>query len=176
MKSLAIRRILSFAIDWFVLVFWGGTMFAVVMFSTGGSPPNISNPWLSQLLSFVAMTLPFILYFALFESSQRQASLGKSICGLKVSHFSGQKMGFTACLLRNALKFVPWELGHAAAHHAALTDSETMYWTWGFLILSTLCLLWWITPLIFGNGTPYDRWVGAQVILKESPSSSEKPT
>ena len=53
----------------------------IVMFSTGGEPNRPINALIAQLIGFLAMTLPSILYFAIFESSSWQASIGKHLVG-----------------------------------------------------------------------------------------------
>src|SRR5262249_51508180 len=81
-RAVALRRLLAFAVDWFVLVLWGGVIFGAVMIATGGNPPQPESPWTGQAMSLLTMTVPFTLYFALCESSAMQASLGKRALGL----------------------------------------------------------------------------------------------
>ena len=85
-QRLAICRLSAFALDWLVVVLWGGVLFGAVMVATGGNPPPPTNPWMAQGIGFLTMTVPVTLYFALCESSAMCASLGKRILGLAVSH------------------------------------------------------------------------------------------
>ena len=76
-RAVGVRRLLAFAVDWFVLVPWGGMIFGAVMIATGGQPPQPGSPWAGQAIGFLTITTPFTLYLALFESSAMWASLGK---------------------------------------------------------------------------------------------------
>lgn len=50
--------------------------------------------WCLGLLSQVIWFVFFWLYFALFESSSKQATWGKQICGLRVTDECGQRISF----------------------------------------------------------------------------------
>lgn len=54
------------------------------------------------------------LYFALSEASAREATLGKRRLGLRVVTVDGERLSLGRSLLRSAVKFLPWELAHAA--------------------------------------------------------------
>ena len=151
-------------LDWFVLAIWGGVLFGLVMLYTGGTPPHITSPWHGQLISFIFITLPFILYFALSENSAWQATLGKHIFGIKVISVSEKELRFGRCFLRNLIKFIPWELGHVFAHHAALQGDGLQEWVWVFLILSVLGALWWMAAIFLADETPYNHWTGCRVV------------
>ncbi len=58
--------------------------------------------WGSSLLAWVAT----LLYYALMESSSKQATVGKIICGIYVTNESGQQIGFAKAILRNISKIV----------------------------------------------------------------------
>ncbi len=47
-----------------------------------------------------------MLYYALMESSGKQATVGKIICGIYVTNESGQPISFGKALLRNISKIV----------------------------------------------------------------------
>ena len=123
-RAVAVRRLLAFAVDWLALVLWGGVIFGAVMIATGGKPPKLESPWIGQVMSFLIMTVPFTLYFAFCESSAMQASLGKRTLGLVVSRETGGRVSFGSALLRNAVKFTPWEFGHTVVWQAVLAPSR----------------------------------------------------
>jgi uncharacterized RDD family membrane protein YckC len=83
--------------------------------------PRPENPWTAQAIGLLTMTLPVTLYFALCESSALRASLGKRVFGLVVSRETGERLLLRSALLRNAVKFVPWECGHTVAQQAAFS-------------------------------------------------------
>lgn len=169
-----ILRLFAFALDWLILALWAGLIFGIIMFWHEWNPPSFSSPWQGQAVSFLAMTLPFILYFASCESSSHRSSIGKRIVGLEVSKRSGERLSFSSSLLRNAIKFVPWEFGHLMAHHAAFVEeSASSYWIWGPAMVAMLGLLWWLAALFFSGETPYDRWVGAHVTRSNKGETSQ---
>jgi uncharacterized RDD family membrane protein YckC len=166
--SIAVRRVLAFAMDWLVVVLWGAVLFGGVMIVTSGHPPRPENPWAAQVISFLAMTVPVTLYFALCESAARRASLGKHILGLAVSRETGERLSFGAALLRNGVKFVPWEFGHTVAQQAAFSgEGGFPSWVWGPAMIALAVPAWWFVALIATGRTPYDRWTSSRVARAE---------
>ncbi|HKA08566.1 MAG TPA: RDD family protein [Gemmataceae bacterium] len=168
----AVRRLLAFAVDWFVVVLWGGVIFGAVMIATGGNPPRPENPWAGQAVSFLAMTVPFILYFAVCESSALRASLGKRVLGLVVCRETGGRLPFGSALFRNTVKFTPWEFGHTVAWQAILSgEAGFPAWVWGPAIIAFVGPAWWLVAMIATGRTPYDRWAFARVGIAQIPES-----
>lgn len=163
-----IRRLLAFAIDWLIFALWGSSLFLIVMLVTGGDPPRPSGPWKAQAIGFLAVTLPFTLYFALCECSRRRASIGKRVVGLRVSRKSREQLSFKRALLRNAIKFIPWECGHMLTQQASMTAEDDPFpmWLWGPALISIIVPLWWLVSLYFKGQTPYDRWTDARITRK----------
>ena len=160
----AFRRVLAFAMDWLVVVLWGGVLFGTVMVATGGNPPRPANPWTAQAVGFVTMTVPVTLYFAFCESSAMRGSLGKRMLGIVVSGETGSRLPFGSALLRNGLKFVPWEFGHTVAQQAVFSgDAGVPLWVWGPAIVAFGGPVWWLIAMIATGRTPYDRWASARV-------------
>lgn len=159
------RRIGAFSVDWLLIAVWGGVLFAVVTYFAGGAPTKSANPWIGQLVGFVAMTLPVLLYFTLSECSSMQATLGKRVFGLSVVDGLLGRLSFQRCLLRNALKFLPWELGHLGAQQMYFAGSEDPApWVWLPLLASMIIPVLWFLHLLRKGATPYDQWVGAAVV------------
>jgi uncharacterized RDD family membrane protein YckC len=163
--AVAVRRLFAFAIDWLVMVLWGGVLFAAVMIATSGNPPRPENPWTGQAIGVLSMTVPVTLYFALCESSAMRASLGKRMLGLVVTRETGGRLLFGAALLRNAVKFVPWEFGHTVAQQAAFSGEGGLpAWVWGPAAVALVGPLWWLISMIATGRTPYDRWALARIV------------
>ena len=163
-RGVAIRRLLAFAMDWLVVVLWGGLLFGAVMIATGGSPPRPANPSMAHGIGFVTMTVPVTLYFAFCESSTMRGSLGKRVLGLVVSRETGGRLPFGSALLRNGLKFVPWEFGHTVAQQAVFSGDEGVpAWVWGPVIVAFGGPAWWLIAMMATGRTPYDRWAAARV-------------
>jgi len=167
-QATALRRGLAFALDWLVVVIWGGLLFGTVMIATNGNPPpRPANAWRAQGVGLLTMTLPVTLYFAICESSRMQGSLGKRILGLVVSRDNGGRLSFGSALLRNALKFIPWELGHTVAQQAVFSgEGGFPAWAWGPAIVAWAGPAWWLVAMIRTGRTPYDRWASARVALR----------
>ena len=161
----SVRRILAFATDWLIVALWGGVLFAAVMLATGGNLPQQGNPWTAEGIGFLSMTLPVTLYFGIFESSRWRASIGKRLLGLEVSRQTGERLSFGRAVLRNAIKFVPWEFGHLVAQQAiSAGDGGFPAWLRGPAIVAVGVPLWWLVSLIATGRTPYDRWTDVQVV------------
>lgn len=157
-------RLLAFALDWFVVALWGTLVFGLVMIASGGEPPRLRDPWTGQAIGFVTMTLPVILYFSLCESSPMRASFGKRALGLVVTQETGGRLSFGSALLRNGLKFTPWEFGHTVAQQSIFSsDGGLPPWTIGPAVFAFLGPLWFVTTLFTKRRTPYDRCAASRV-------------
>jgi len=70
------------------------------------------------MIAGVATLLINLFYFPVMESSQRQATFGKSLCGIKVTDLDGQRLTFWRSLLRNIAKIlsaIPFCIGFLLA-------------------------------------------------------------
>ncbi len=163
-RMTALRRVLAFGADWLVMALWGGLIFGVVWVVTDGNPSRPANPWQAQAIGLLVMTVPVTLYFALCESSAMQATLGKRIAGLAVASETGERLSFRSALLRNAIKFLPWEFGHTVAQQAIFSGTDGLpAWVWAPLVVASIGPIWWIAALVRSGRTPYDRLARARV-------------
>lgn len=71
---------------------------------------------LRHVISFSTLTLPMVLYFILMERSGRQGTLGKSRIKLRVEAAWGERASTQSLVVRNAVKFLPWEIAHTHIH------------------------------------------------------------
>lgn len=67
-------------------------------------------------ISFSTLTLPLVLYFILMERSGRQGTLGKAQMKLHVTDGSGDRASTRSVVIRNLVKFLPWEIAHTHIH------------------------------------------------------------
>jgi uncharacterized RDD family membrane protein YckC len=108
-------RLRAFILDYVLFLCYaavlGGT---AVLFPTAIQSLFGKSAASDQLWGFTLLTLPVVLYFAITESSARQGTWGKQRLGLRVVDRLGCRIGFGRGLVRAAVKFVPWELGHYA--------------------------------------------------------------
>ena len=70
------------------------------------------NPVIGELIAFATLTLPVILYFTLSENRKYAGTIGKRKFGLQIVSNSLTKANIRQLLLRNCIKFLPWELAH----------------------------------------------------------------
>jgi uncharacterized RDD family membrane protein YckC len=177
-RAIAVRRLFAFAVDWFVVVvLWGGVICGAVMIATGGKPPRLGSPWAGQAIGFLTITVPFTLYLALFESSPMRASLGKRALGLVVSQETGGRLSFGSALLRNAVKFTPWEFGHIVTWQGFFSGEEGLpAWVLGPATIAFVGPVWWLVAIIATGRTPYDRWASARVRISRVHKSRSETT
>lgn len=94
-------RFLAFIIDYLLLnvilsgFFWQAFNWP---FGFGWSWDILTHNFLSHAI--------IIIYYALMESSARQATLGKMALGIKVVNYNGQRLDFSKALLRNLSKII----------------------------------------------------------------------
>jgi uncharacterized RDD family membrane protein YckC len=151
-------------VDWCVVALWGGAVFGATFVATGGSFGRPSTPWRAQALGFLTMTAPVALYFAFCESSTARASIGKRALGLVVRTGLDGKPSFRVALLRNAIKFSPWECGHLVAQQAIYSgDGGFAPWVWAPAAVAFLGPVWWIASIVATGVAPYDRWTNVRV-------------
>lgn len=122
----------------------------------------------AHLRGFLALTLPVLAYFTLFEASPLTGTPGKRLLGLKVQRTEGGAPGFRRVLVRNVVKFLPWEINHAAMWyvpegHRLFLDTPPAA-NLAIQIGAMVVAGFYILSLFSGTGrTPYDRISGTKV-------------
>ena len=164
------NRLLAWVIDWLCILVWVAVV-AVVGISlylagiTGGLTVVAQN-----ILATVILVVPVTLMLAGFESSAREASIGKRVRHLLVvSSRTGQRVSFRRALARNTMKLaVPWTVGHAAVYSivAASAAGSIPPSIWVITAFAYVLPLVYIASLFFGTGrSPYDRISGTTATL-----------
>lgn len=64
------------------------------------------------------------------EASRGRGTVGKRRLGLQVCTTDDGRLTWPHSLLRNVLKFLPWELAHVAVWHVTLVDEPASFWTY----------------------------------------------
>jgi len=107
-------RVFAFVLDYLVIVLYLMSLVLLGILFRQTFPNSVdflfNNAFISQATSFILITLPISLYFALLEA--RGQTWGKRQRGLKVARLNGQALGLQLSLERTALKFLPWELAY----------------------------------------------------------------
>lgn len=127
----------------------------------------MSQPVTAEMLGFLLLTLPVVLYFALSEASRRRATLGKRALRLAVIRPDGSRLSTGRALLREAVRFLPWELSHALLWRVALSPDRGPIAFWvaaGFVVVYALVIAYLVTLFIGSHRTIYDRLAGSIVI------------
>lgn len=161
------RRILAFCLNYIV-----GFLYAMLLFfvTTRIIQPHTSNwgPFQGQMVGFFSLTLPVVLYFSILEFN-KQGSVGKMMMKLKVLRGDGEPQEFKALLMRNILKFLPWEVAHFGVHWAFYYVGQGMdlpIWNWSILILAQACTLFYLLEIFFRKDkrSLYDRLTNCKVV------------
>lgn len=126
----------------------------------GGIPTFTESK--SQLLAFSSSVLPLTIIFAWLD--YRKGSFGKHWAGLQLVY---KHKSLSYSLLRSAIKFFPWQLGHLGAIRSAY-QADTLS-----IFLSTSAGILFLIFLLMGllrkdKRHPADLIAGTQVQLKNS--------
>lgn len=78
----------------------------------------------AQLVAALTSVVPVIIIFSVMESSTERASWGKRRVGLEVKYNGSPIRG---SIIRNVLKFLPWQLGHMSTIHGIYTGFDTPF-------------------------------------------------
>lgn len=120
------------------------------------------HPVKGQLIGFTTLTLPVVLYCILMECSSRHATIGKRIMKIAVS----ANAGTGNIVLRNVIKFLPWEFAHAGVLWINYVGKiETPMWIWALLIIPQILVVIYLGTIIYtkGNRSFYDIISGTQI-------------
>jgi uncharacterized RDD family membrane protein YckC len=103
-----LRRAAAYAIDYVVVAVYALALAGVTL-AVAPLDPEVSKV-AGYGLALATLTGPVVLVFSALES-MFGASPGKALTGLRVMR-GGAKPPFSRALVRNCLKFLPWELAH----------------------------------------------------------------
>jgi len=128
------------------------------------------NPILADMIAFLTLILPVILYFTISESSPKQATWGKRKAGIRVVNANGKTLTGIQAFVRSLIKFLPWQIAHTSIYHIeglpfAPVAPPPMVIA-GFVLVYLLVGIYITSALISKNHrTPYDRASGSYVIV-----------
>lgn len=114
MKGAGLKlRLKALFIDYLCIIVYLFVLFAVTMsiyFIFFDGIPEFTEEK-SQWIALLTTVLPITIYFTIQESGKEFASLGKKRVGLKLKYLENP---IYSSIIRNILKFLPWQLGHIA--------------------------------------------------------------
>jgi uncharacterized RDD family membrane protein YckC len=132
----------AFALDYLIILTY---LLGLAALSLLANRQFGANEWLfgdrvrAQALAFLLVTLPVTLYFAVSESSIRQATWGKGRLRLKVADRGENRISFWRSLGRTLLKFIPWEISHTLIWQLYFSYQTASVWiNYGFALVYLL--------------------------------------
>lgn len=124
------RRIAAFLIDVVVIYCYIFLLFIIASFVQqfwNYQESMAEHYFVRHSVSFLFLTLPVILYFILLEYSEKKATPGKRWLKLQVINKFGERASLMNLIIRNGIKFLPWEIAHTLLHlrpYILFSDSE----------------------------------------------------
>lgn len=137
-----VDRIKELVIDWLVICIYL-IMLAIISISfymiVFKGIPKVTELQ-SQLIATITSVIPIIIIFSILDF--RRGSIGKLKVGLKL-YF--KKREFKYSVIRNIVKFLPWQIGHMATIHGIYTEFDTIS-----IILQIIALTLLVTMFLMG--------------------------
>ena len=107
-----------FILTYLVFLFLGSMLFYIIFFN--GIPEFTEIQ--SQCLVFFTSVLPVTLLFTFLDYT-KNGSFGKTKAGLQLVY---KKKTVQASLLRNTIKFLPWQIGHMGTIHGVYSEFDLL--------------------------------------------------
>ena len=159
------KRMIEFLFDYlFIIAYLGllflGSMLIYIIFFNG--VPEFTEIQ-SQWLVFFTSVLPITLLFTSLDYT-KNGSFGKAKAGLQLVY---QKKTVQASLIRNTIKFLPWQLGHMGTIHGVYSEFDVL--SISLSISATLLAVLLLAMTIFRKDKRHlgDLLARTQVQLKE---------
>ena len=137
-----VDRIRELVIDWLVICIYLimlviiSISFYMIVFK---GIPKVSEIQ-SQLIATITSVIPIIIIFSILDF--KKGSIGKQKSGLKL-YFKERKFRYS--IIRNIVKFMPWQIGHMATIHGIYTEFDTLS-----IVLQIISLTLLVTMFLMG--------------------------
>ncbi|MEN0648052.1 RDD family protein [Caldifermentibacillus hisashii] len=123
MNNIPIKnRLIELLIDYLIIIVYLVLLLIVnlgiILFIFKGVPKYTEIQ--AQLIATFTSVIPIILIFSYLDYF-KNGSIGKRVSGLKLT-YTNQR--FSSSLLRNIIKFLPWQLGHVGVIHGIYNDFD----------------------------------------------------
>ncbi len=171
-----LKRLQAFGFDYLIISGYA-VILAIITFSLTTMSKSLglrvlwlNDPIRTDLLAFVLLVFPVILYFSLREGSPQGATWGKRRAGLRVINSDGGQLTRSQAIARSVLKFLPWQIAHTCIFHiegwpSTPTDPSS-------LVITDFLVVWLMVAAYVGmwlvtrdHRTPYDWATGACVVI-----------
>ena len=107
-----------FILSYLFLVFLGSMFIYFIFFNGVPEFTEIQSQW----LVFFTSVLPITLFFTFLDYA-KNGSFGKVKAGLELVY---QKKTVQASLIRNTIKFLPWQIGHMGTIHGFYSNFDVL--------------------------------------------------
>ena len=148
-----------FILTYLVLLFIVSMLIYTIFFNGVPEFTEIQSQWLVFLTSILPITLLFT-----YLDYAKNGSFGKAKAGLQLVY---QKKTVQASLIRNVIKFLPWQLGHMGTIHGFYSDFDML--SISLSISATLLAVLLLAMTLFRKDKRHlgDLLAHTQVQLKE---------
>lgn len=152
--SIIIKRLKAFIIDYFIILIYIGLLLGATLSISAIFHLKLENvnPVIGELIAFATLTLPVILYFVISENSEYAGTIGKRKMGVQIVNKTLVKASIGQLLIRNCIKFLPWELAHFFIYRLFYFNSiteTTPEWVLTGLIVSQGLVIIYLFCIIF---------------------------
>lgn len=123
MNNIPIKnRLIELLVDYLIIIVYLVLLLIVnlgiILFIFKGMPKYTEMQ--AQLIATFTSVIPIILIFSYLDYF-KNGSIGKRVSGLKLTYTN---QSFSSSLLRNIIKFLPWQLGHVGVIHGIYSDFD----------------------------------------------------
>jgi uncharacterized RDD family membrane protein YckC len=161
------QRFVAIVLDFIIIGVYILFLFGVGIgiYAVSGGIALLASPIAMNILAFITIIMPVVLYFSLQESSTYQATLGKRWAKIKVVNLQGTRLSTWQTLLRSAIKFLPWQLAHMSVIYMRFGYNSPIFMIEA--LISQVLVIVYIVFLWFSkrHQTPYDLIAGTYVVL-----------
>lgn len=138
------RRFAALLFEYLTILGYMAVLFAINMFIylviLGGIPPFGE---LGMNLISLTLIVPVVVYAILTEAGKRHATWGKRRMKLRVASAGARALRPWQIIVRNLIKFLPWQLAHMAIFHGFTLQWEfTPLWTAVMIAVDVLPFVW----------------------------------
>ncbi|HSK71808.1 MAG TPA: RDD family protein [Pyrinomonadaceae bacterium] len=166
-----IQRLIAYAVDALLLfVVIGlllGGIFGLILYLTVGFEWT-PNGFLLWAYVFATLSIPCWLYYAIFESSERQATMGMRLLGLRVTGLNGERISFGRALLRTVVKLIPFEVNHAVMFLPVPLMNETNpNFRYGFILVNMLMLVYLASVVLTSRRQSIHDLIAGTMVVRD---------
>lgn len=157
-------RVKELFIDWFVISVYLVCLFIVFIlfykWVLNGIPTFTHIE--SQITAFISSILPIILLFTYLDYNG--GSIGKRKMNLTLAY---KNKNYSSALVRNIIKFLPWQLGHMGTIKGIYTGFDTISIVLNVLSVGLMLFLFFMETIRNDRKHLGDLIAGTQVLIEK---------